>query len=51
MEKKLINTLMDANGYNEFVCDLFPDWEFVKDEMLLPERKTGTGKRRRAFGK
>lgn len=43
MEKKLINTLMDANGYNEFVCDLFPDWEFVKDEMLLPERKTGTG--------
>lgn len=43
MEKKLINTLMEANGYNVFVCDLFPDWEFVKDEMLLPERKTGTG--------
>ena len=43
MEKKLINTLMETNGYNEFVCDLFSDWEFVKDEMLLPERKTGTG--------
>lgn len=43
MEKKLINTLMEANGYNEFVCNLFPDWEFVKDEMLIPERKTGTG--------
>lgn len=39
----MINTLMEANGYNEFVCDLFPDWEFVKDEMLLPDRKTGTG--------
>lgn len=43
MEKQTINTLMEANGYNEFVCDLFPNWEYVKDEMLLPERKSGTG--------
>lgn len=43
MEKSTINTLMEANGYDEFIGDLFADWEYVKDEMLLPERKTGTG--------
>ena len=43
MVNKTIDTLMEANGYDEFVCDLFQDWEFVKDEMLIPERKTGSG--------
>ncbi len=43
MEKKIFDTLMSINGYDRFVCDIFPDWEFVKDEMLLPERKSGSG--------
>ena len=43
MEKEIINTLMDLNGYSKFICDLFPNWEFVKDEMLLPDRKSGSG--------
>lgn len=43
MEKRIINTLMELNGYDEFVCEFFPEWEYVKDEMLLPERKAGSG--------
>lgn len=43
MEKRIINTLMELNGYDEFVCDVFSNWENVKDEMLLPERKAGSG--------
>lgn len=30
-------------GYSELVCDIFPNWENVKDEILLPERKQGSG--------
>ena len=30
-------------GYNQLVCDIFPKWEDVKDEILVPERKSGTG--------
>ncbi len=29
-------------GFNR-VCDIFSDWENVKDEILLPERKEGSG--------
>ena len=43
MEKRIINTLMELNGYNEYICEIFPHWEYVKDEMLLPERKAGSG--------
>ena len=43
MEKKIIDTLMEVSGYDKFVCNIFQDWEFVKDEMLLPERKAGSG--------
>jgi hypothetical protein len=34
---------MKALGYNQLVCDIFPKWEDVKDEILVPERKNGTG--------
>ena len=30
-------------GYTKFVCDIFPKWEDVKDELLMPDRKSGTG--------
>ena len=30
-------------GYSQIICDIFPEWENVKDEILLSERKTGTG--------
>lgn len=30
-------------GYTEIVCDVFPEWEHVKDEILMPDRKAGTG--------
>lgn len=34
---------MNKLGYNQLVCDIFDNWENVKDEILLPERKEGTG--------
>ena len=34
---------MNDLGYNHLVCDIFLDWESVKDELLIPDRKTGTG--------
>lgn len=37
--KNKINNL----GYTQLVCDIFSNWEDVKDELLIPERKTGTG--------
>lgn len=37
------NSKMLSFGYKHFVCDLFANWESVKDELLLSERKTGTG--------
>ena len=30
-------------GYDQLVCDIFLDWENVKDEILIPDRKAGTG--------
>ncbi len=30
-------------GYDQMVCDIFANWENVKDEILVSERKTGTG--------
>ena len=35
---------MNRLGYNQLVCDIFANWENVKNEILLPERKTGSGK-------
>ena len=34
---------MEALGYDHFVCEIFGDWENVKDEILLPDRKSGSG--------
>lgn len=30
-------------GYVHKVCDIFPSWENVKDEILIPDRKEGEG--------
>lgn len=45
MENKMgkYNELMSSKGYDNFVLDFFGKWEIVKDEILIPERKTGTG--------
>lgn len=37
------NEKMSQLGYNQLVCDIFINWENVKDEILLPERKKGSG--------
>lgn len=37
------NDIMSHQGYDINVCDIFVDWENVKDEILLPERKAGSG--------
>lgn len=36
-------TIMNEMGYNHLVCNIFDNWEDVKDEILLPERKDGSG--------
>lgn len=42
MEQKY-NDKMIAIGFNQLVCDIFLNWEDVKDEILLPDRKVGSG--------
>lgn len=37
------NKKMNELGYGQFVCDIFLNWEDVKDEILLPDRKEGSG--------
>lgn len=37
------NTKMQEVGYTNLVCDIFLNWENVKDEILLPDRKLGSG--------
>lgn len=34
---------MSQLGYNHLICDIFKNWEDVKDEILVPERKEGEG--------
>ena len=34
---------MQTIGYDQSVCDIFINWEDVKDELLIPERKKGSG--------
>ena len=41
--EQIYNNKMSELGYNQFVCDIFLNWEDVKDEILLPERKKGSG--------
>lgn len=40
---QVYNSKMNELGYNQLVCDIFLNWEDVKDEILLPERKQGSG--------
>ena len=40
---QVYNNKMNELGYNQLVCDIFLNWEDVKDEILLPERKHGSG--------
>lgn len=37
--EQIYNNKMDELGYGQFVCDIFLNWEDVKDEILLPDRK------------
>ena len=41
--EQIYNNKMSEFGYNQFVCDIFLNWEDIKDEILLPERKKGSG--------
>lgn len=43
MELSKINELMAERGYTQPIGAIFPDWEFIKDEILLPNRKSGKG--------
>ncbi len=41
--ENLYNQKMAMLGYDQLVCDIFINWEDVKDEILIPERKSGSG--------
>lgn len=41
--EQIYNKKMNELGYGQFVCDIFLNWEDVKDEILLPDRKEGSG--------
>ena len=41
--EQMYNNKMQSIGYNQLVCDIFLNWEDVKDEILLPDRKLGSG--------
>ena len=43
MELIEIDNLMSAHGYPIPIGAIFPNWELVKDEVLLPSRKNGSG--------
>lgn len=37
------NEKMREKGYSHLVCDIFSQWEDVKDELLIQDRKAGSG--------
>lgn len=41
--EQIYKNKMQAVGYDQHVCDIFLNWESVKDELLVPERKRGSG--------
>ena len=43
MELTKIDELMRSRGYAKAIGPIFSEWEFVKDEILLPDRKEGSG--------
>lgn len=43
MELTKIDELMRSRGYTKAIGPIFSEWELVKDEILLPDRKEGSG--------
>lgn len=43
MELTKIDELMRLRGYTKAIGPIFSEWELVKDEILLPDRKEGSG--------
>ena len=41
--EKFYDSKMNELGYSQLITDIFYNWENVKDEILLKERKDGTG--------
>lgn len=41
--EQMYDSKMKELGYEQLVCDIFANWEDVKDEILPPDRKQGTG--------
>ena len=41
--EQIYKSKMQAVGYGQNVCDIFVNWEDVIDELLIPERKKGSG--------
>lgn len=41
--EQIYKSKMQAVGYGQNVCDIFVNWEDVKDELLISERKKGSG--------
>lgn len=41
--EQIFNDKLSSLGFTHFVADIFSDWENVKDEILLPSRKKGSG--------
>lgn len=43
MELTKIDEFMRSRGFTKAIGPIFSEWEFVKDEILLPDRKEGSG--------
>lgn len=41
--EQIYNEKMRSLGYSHHIVDIFDDWECVKDELLIPDRKSGSG--------
>ena len=41
--EQIYHSIAKELGYNQLVCDIFLNWENVKDELLLQDRKAGSG--------
>lgn len=41
--EQIFNDKLGSLGFTHFVTDIFSDWENVKDEILHPQRKKGSG--------
>ena len=43
MELTKVDEFMRSRGFTKAIGPIFSEWEFVKDEILLPDRKEGSG--------